>query len=59
MELFHQTADTIGGADTSSIGAGVRYDLNGHFHILGYLGRGIQNADETDRLNWRGMGQRW
>jgi hypothetical protein len=26
--------------------------VNDTFHLLGYLGRGIQNADETDRLNW-------
>jgi hypothetical protein len=52
LEVFHQTADTIGGQDTTSVGAGVRYDLNDHFHILGYVGRGIENADETDRLNW-------
>jgi hypothetical protein len=52
LEIFHQTADTIGGQDTTSVGAGVRYDLNDHFHLLGYIGRGIENADETDRLNW-------
>ena len=52
LELFHQSADTKGGAAMTSVGAGVRYDLNDNFHLLGYLGRGIQNADETDRLNW-------
>jgi len=52
LELFHQTADTIGSEDTTSVGAGVRYDLNGHVHLLGYLGRGIENADATDRINW-------
>lgn len=52
VELFHQTADTIGGQDTTSVGTGVRYDLDDHFHLLGYIGRGIQNVDETDRLNW-------
>jgi hypothetical protein len=52
LEIFHQTADTIGGQDTTSLGAGVRYDLGDHLHLLGYLGRGIQNANETDRLNW-------
>jgi hypothetical protein len=52
LEIFHQTADTIGGQDTTSIGAGVRYDVSAHFHLLGYVGRGIENADETDRLNW-------
>jgi hypothetical protein len=52
LELFHQTPDTQGGDATTSIGAGVRYDLNENFHLLGYLGRGIQNADSTDRYNW-------
>jgi hypothetical protein len=52
LELFHQTADTRGGQATSSVGAGVKYDVNNNFHLLGYLGRGIQNADETDRYNW-------
>jgi hypothetical protein len=52
VEIFDQTADTIGGQDTASIGTGVRYDLNDHFHVLGYVGRGIENADATDRLNW-------
>lgn len=52
VEIFHQTADTIGGQDTTSVGTGIRYDLNEHFHLLGYIGRGIQNASDTDRLNW-------
>ena len=52
LEIFHQTPDTKGGQAMTSIGAGIHYDLNGTFHLLGYLGRGIQNADETDRLNW-------
>jgi hypothetical protein len=52
LELFHQSADTIGGKDMTSIGTGVRYDISDHLHLLGYLGRGIQNADATDRLNW-------
>ncbi len=52
LELFHQTADTRGGEATTSAGIGFRYDLNEHFHLLGYLGRGIQNVDATDRFNW-------
>jgi hypothetical protein len=51
LESFHQTADTIGGQNMTSLGAGVRYDLNDHLHLLGYVGRGIENADETDRFN--------
>jgi hypothetical protein len=52
LEVFHQTPDTIGGTPTTSIGAGIKYDLNDNYHLLGYLGRGIQNADENNRLNW-------
>jgi hypothetical protein len=52
LELFHQTPDTIGGEATTSVGAGVRYDLNDHYHLLGYVGHGIQNADVADRLDW-------
>ena len=52
VEIFHQTADAIGGEDTTSVGTGARYDLNDHFHLLAYIGRGIENADETDRLDW-------
>lgn len=52
LEIFHQTADTIGGEDTTSVGAGARYDINDHFHLLGYIGRGVENVDDTDRLNW-------
>jgi hypothetical protein len=52
LEIFHQSADTIGGQPTTSLGLGVRYDVNDHYHLLGYVGRGIQNADQTDRFNW-------
>jgi len=52
LELFHQTPDIQGGQATSSVGAGAKYDLNDNFHLLGYLGRGIQNVEATDRYNW-------
>jgi hypothetical protein len=32
----------------TSLGAGARCELNDHFHLLGYVGRGIENADETE-----------
>lgn len=54
LELFHQTPDTAGGVPTTSVGAGITYDINENFHLLGYLGRGIQNAETTDRYNWYG-----
>lgn len=49
-EIFHQTADTKGGRPTTSLGTGAIYDLNDHYHILGYLGTGIQNRTETNKL---------
>jgi len=52
LEIFHKTADTRGGTATTSLGTGMRYDLNEHYHLLGYVGRGIENAPENDRLDW-------
>jgi hypothetical protein len=40
----------FGGGDQPGgrpVGACARYDLNDHFHLLGYLGRGIENAQTT------------
>jgi hypothetical protein len=51
-ELFHQTSDAIGTPASSSVGVGFRYDLNDTYHLLGYVRRGIENADQTDRYAW-------
>jgi hypothetical protein len=51
-EIFHQTADAGGVPATSSVGVGWRYDLNDTYHLLGYIRRGIENANETDRYSW-------
>jgi hypothetical protein len=51
-ELFHQTADGSGTPASTSLGVGLRYDINDNYHLLGYVRRGIQNADETDRYSW-------
>jgi Putative MetA-pathway of phenol degradation len=51
-ELFHQTADTAGTPASTSLGLGVRYDLNDTYHLLGYVRRGIQNTSETDQYSW-------
>jgi hypothetical protein len=51
-EIFHQTADAGGVPATSSVGLGWRYDLNDNYHLLGYIRRGIENANETDRYSW-------
>jgi hypothetical protein len=54
FELFHQTADSSGTPASSSLGIGVTYDLNDTYHLLGYVRRGIQNANETDQVSWYG-----
>jgi hypothetical protein len=51
-EIFHQTSDTIGGRATTSVGAGIKYDLSENYHLLGYLAPTIQNARETSRYQW-------
>jgi hypothetical protein len=51
-EFFYQTADTFGTPATSSIGVGLRYDLNDNYHLLGYVRRAIENANETDQYSW-------
>jgi Putative MetA-pathway of phenol degradation len=51
-ELFHQTADAGGAPATTSVGVGLRYDVNDNYHLLGYIRRGIENANETDRYSW-------
>ena len=52
VELFHQTADGNGAPASTSLGLGARYDIDDTYHLLGYVRRGIQNADETDQYSW-------
>ena len=52
VELYHQTADTRGGRATSGVGGGIIYDLGEHYHLMGSVGPGIQNAGETNRYTW-------
>jgi Putative MetA-pathway of phenol degradation len=51
-ELFHQTADAQGTPASTSLGVGWRYDVTDNYHLLGYVRRGIENTDETDRYSW-------
>jgi len=51
-EMFHQSADTRGGQETTSLGAGAQYDLGERYHVLGYVGTGVENAAATDRVTW-------
>jgi hypothetical protein len=51
-ELFHQTATSGGTPATSSVGIGWRCDLTKNFHLLGYVRRGVENTEQTDRYSW-------
>lgn len=47
-ELFHQTAMTINGEDSTGFNVGAVYDINEHNHLLASIGSGLQNASETN-----------
>lgn len=51
-ELFHRSADEPGGLATTVVNAGLRYDFNDHYHLLGSTGPGIQNAAQTYAHTW-------
>jgi len=51
-ELFHQTADKIGGKDSTGFNVGAIYDFDDHNHLLISVGTGIQNAPETNLFSW-------
>ena len=51
-EIYHQTAETVGGRATTGIGVGAIYDLNENYHLLASFGPGIQNAAETNQESW-------
>jgi hypothetical protein len=51
-ELTHETADSRGAQATTGLGAGFLYDVTERFHLLGSVGPGIQNADDTNRYSW-------
>jgi hypothetical protein len=50
-ELFHETG-RAGTLPTTSLGIGMIYDLSETYHLLAYVRRGIQNAEQTNTLSW-------
>ncbi|MBV8977678.1 MAG: transporter [Alphaproteobacteria bacterium] len=52
IEVTHEGAPSRDGRAMSGIGAGLKYDLSAHYHLLAYAGPGLQNAGETQRLAW-------
>ncbi len=51
-EVFHQTADTDGGDDSTGFNLGAIYDFNERDHFVFSAGRGLQNADTTNVFSW-------
>ena len=51
-ELFHQTADTVSGVDSSGFNIGGFYDFDEHNHLLFSAGMGLQNASQTNLYSW-------
>jgi hypothetical protein len=51
-ELFHQTATTILGKDSTGFNVGAIYHFDEHNHLLLSAGRGLQNASNTNLFSW-------
>ncbi len=51
-ELFHQTADTEGGSDSTGFNLGAVYDLSENYHLLVSAGRGLENATKTNEFSY-------
>ena len=52
VELFHQTSDSSGAPPSTTIGLGAKYDIDDHYHLLGYVADGLQNPRETGAVSW-------
>jgi len=50
-EIYHQTPDAVGARHTTGLNFGARYDVSENFHLVGSIGPGIQNADETNQVS--------
>jgi hypothetical protein len=51
-EIFHQTADSVGGSDSTGFNLGGIYDVTEHHHLLFSAGRGIRNARDTNEISY-------
>jgi Putative MetA-pathway of phenol degradation len=52
VEVSYQSAQANGVPPSTALGLGAQYDLSDHYHLLGYVNRGVQNANETDQVSW-------
>jgi hypothetical protein len=52
VEVFHQKSDGSGAPPSTTLGMGARYDLDDHYHLLGYVARGLENVAQTGSWAW-------
>jgi hypothetical protein len=52
VEVRHQTPDEEGVKPSTGVGFGAIYDLGPRYHLMGWVGHGIQNANLTDQVSW-------
>lgn len=51
-EIFHQTADTVGGRGSSGFNVGGVYDFSQREHLLFSFGRGLENVTASNELSY-------
>jgi hypothetical protein len=51
-EVFHQSADTVGGEDETGFNLGGVYDITEHDHLLFSAGRGILHVRATNEFSY-------
>jgi hypothetical protein len=51
-EVYYQGAVSRGGKASTGLGAGFTYDLTEHFHLMGSIGPGLQNAALANLYTW-------
>ena len=52
LEVRHQTPDQEGAMPSTGLGLGAIYDLGARYHLMAWVGHGIQNANSTDQVSW-------
>jgi hypothetical protein len=52
IEVFHQTSSADGVPESTGFNVGTTYDFTEHWHLLGSVGTGIQNASETNQFSY-------
>jgi len=52
VEVRHRTPDEEGVKPLTGLGFGAIYDLNACYHLMAWVGPGLQKATSTDPVSW-------